>query len=91
MAKALPSLAEHATTAGSTTMRDAAPTDWSSSPLPLDATAGTEAHVDVRLRSHGDDAWRRDHLACTVWSAELPGFAGTIDSVVHKALRFARL
>jgi hypothetical protein len=72
-------------------MRDAAPTDQTSSPFPLDEPAGTDAHVDVRLRSHGDNAWRREQLACAVWSAELPGFAGTIDAVVHKALTFARL
>jgi hypothetical protein len=66
-------------------------TDPTSPPFPLDASAGTEAHVDVRLRSHGDNAWRQEQLACTVWSSELSGFAGTIDTVVNKALTFARL
>jgi hypothetical protein len=55
------------------------------------SSAGMDAHVDVRLRSHGDLAWRRDHIECTVWSAELPGFAGSIDSTVQKALTLARL
>ncbi len=60
---------------------------WTS---PREAT-GAAAHVDVRLRSHGDDAWRRDHIESTVWSTELQGVAGTIDAVVQKALTLARL
>ena len=48
---------------------DANRIDWISQfPQEVDAD---DAHVDVRLRSHGDDAWRRDHVECTVWSAEL--------------------
>jgi len=61
------------------------------SQLPPLAGAGVDAHVDLRLRSHGDSAWQRDHNECTVWTAELPGFAGTIDSTVQKALTLARL
>lgn len=64
--------------------------DWTS-PSPTRASTGDGAHVDVRLRSHGDDAWRRDHIDSTVWCAELQGVAGTIDSVVQKALTLARL
>lgn len=63
---------------------------WTS-PLPLREPIGDDAHVDVRLRRHGDEAWRRDHIESTVWSTELQGVAGTIDSVVHKALMLARL
>jgi hypothetical protein len=60
---------------------------WTS---PREAT-GPDDHVDVRLRSHGGDAWRRDHIESTVWSTELQGVAGTIDVVVQKALTLARL
>lgn len=64
--------------------------DWTSTFPPRESAAG-DAHVDVRLRSHGDDAWRRDHIACTLWTAELQGVAGSIDVVVQKALTLARL
>ena len=59
-------------------------------PFPL-VSNGAAAHVDVRVRSHGDDAWRREHIECTVWSAELHGVAETLDAVVHRALMLARL
>jgi len=72
-------------------MRDAIPTDSAVSAAPLTAAGATKAHVDVRLRSHGDDAWRRDHIECTAWSAELPGFTGSIDAIEHHALTLARL
>jgi len=68
---------------------DANRIDWISQ-FPQDVDAD-DAHVDVRLRSHGDDAWRRDHVECTVWSAELHGLPGTTDAVAHKALTLARL
>ena len=70
-------------------MRDVTRIDFISTLPP--AAGVVEAHVDVRLRSHGDSAWQQDHIECTVWSAELPGFAGTIDSTVQKALTLARL
>jgi hypothetical protein len=50
-----------------------------------------DPYIAVQLRSHGDDAWRKDHIACTVWSGELRGMPGTIDSVAQKALTLARL
>ena len=68
---------------------DATRIDWTS-PFPREA-GSADAHLDVRLRSHGDDAWRRDHVECTVWSAELHGLPGTIDAVAHQALMLARL
>jgi hypothetical protein len=71
-------------------MRDVIRSDWTSA-LPPQNSPEAAAHVDVRLRRHGDEAWRRDQVECTGWSAELQGFAGTIDSVVHQALTLARL
>jgi hypothetical protein len=63
-------------------------TDWS----PTTANASDPGpSIAVRLRSHGDDAWRRDQIACTAWSGELRGTPGTIDSVARKALAFAKL
>ena len=67
---------------------DANRTDWIS-PFTQRMSA-EDAHVDVHLRSHGDDAWRRDQIESTAWSAELHGLPGTIDSVAHKALMLAR-
>lgn len=71
-------------------MRDVRRTDWAS-PRHPQASARAAAHVDVHLRRHGDEAWRQDHIESTGWSAELQGFAGTIESVVQKALTLARL
>lgn len=71
-------------------MRDVIRPHWTSALPPQDSTEAA-AHVDLRLRRHGDEAWRRDQIECTGWSAELRGFAGTIDTVVQKALTLARL
>jgi len=71
-------------------MRDVIQPDWISPLTPLQL-AEAEGHVDVSLRSHGGDAWRRDQVQCTVWSAELHGLPATIDVVAHKALMLARL
>jgi hypothetical protein len=35
----------------------------------------------VRIRIHGDDAWRKQRIESDVWSGELRGVPGTIDSV----------
>jgi hypothetical protein len=42
---------------------------------------GVRGHLTVRIRIHGDDLWRKDNILSTVWSGELHGIPGTIDSV----------
>jgi len=49
-------------------------------PYTEDFPNGVRGHLVVRLRIHGDDAWRKDNIASTVWSGELHGIPGTIDS-----------
>jgi hypothetical protein len=50
-------------------------------PYTEDFPNGVRGHLVVRIRIHGDDAWTKDNISSTVWSGELRGVPGTIDSV----------
>lgn len=50
-------------------------------PYTEDFPNGVEGHLAVRIRIHGDDAWRKRRIESNVWSGELRGVPGTIDSV----------
>ena len=43
---------------------------------------GVSGHLQVRLSAKGDDAWEKIWIDSTVYSGELRGVPGTIDSVV---------
>jgi hypothetical protein len=50
-------------------------------PYTEDFPNGVQGHLTVRIRIHGDDAWRKQRIESNVWSGELQGVPGTIDSV----------
>src|SRR6185437_14869190 len=50
-------------------------------PYTEDFPSGVRGHLVVRIRIHGDDAWRKERIESRVWSGELQGIPGTIDSV----------
>jgi hypothetical protein len=50
-----------------------------------------DASLAMHIRSHGDDAWRQDDIACTDWSMQLRGAPGTTESLARRALDLARL
>jgi|KBSMisStandDraft_5_1062788.scaffolds.fasta_scaffold15496_6 hypothetical protein len=50
-------------------------------PYTEDFPNGVEGHLMVRIRIHGDDAWRKQRIESNVWSGELRGVPGTLDSV----------
>lgn len=66
-------------------------------PARVDSTSATteavkpDASVAMHIRSHGDDAWRQDDIACTDWSMQLRGASGTTESLARMALNLARL
>jgi hypothetical protein len=49
-------------------------------PYTEDFPNGVAGHLVVRIRIHGDDAWRKQRIESRVWSGELR-YTGGIDSV----------
>ena len=47
-------------------------------PYTEDFPAGVHGHLVVRIRIHGDDAWRKTRIESNVWTGELRGVPGTI-------------
>ena len=51
-------------------------------PFYHDFPNGIRGHLRVKLIAKGDDAWEKDWIESNVYSGELRGVPGTIDSVV---------
>ncbi len=49
-------------------------------PYTEDFPNGVSGHLMVRIRIHGDDAWRKQRIESRVWSGQLQ-YVGGIDSV----------